>query len=202
MPDARYRIPDARYRIPDAGCRMPDAGCRIGRIGRVSEAGAVGKAAASCRTPNAGAWWGAKCVAERMECAGLPALWGAAMSAGNTGVAQTSSLLYRGFPTRRGRASRAAGPTGSRRYSRLETCATGSAAGCRRGRPGWPCQPQQKSGRKRPHSKRWHGSRAPGPSRSVWSAPACRRCWPTAGRRRRHAGARALPESDRRPLGF
>ena len=39
-------------------------------------------------------------------------------------VAQVSNLLYRGFPTRRPCGGLGL-PTGSRRYSRLETCATG-----------------------------------------------------------------------------
>jgi hypothetical protein len=135
-------------RRPDAGCQIPDAGCRIGRIGRVSEAGAVGKAAASCRTPNAGAWWGRQV---RRGAYGVRRLAGAV--GGSDGGGRSSDFQSAGV-------SRVFNPP-------------------QRGEPlagaDWKSAIQQVGNL---------------------------RYGPTAGRRRRHAGARALPESDRRPLGF
>jgi hypothetical protein len=145
IPDTGCQIPDTGYRMPDAGCRMPDAGSGGSGGYRRPARWEKRQQAAARQTRVRGG--GAKCGAERMECAGLPALWGAAMGAGNTGVAQTSSLLYRGFPTRRGRASRAAGPTGSRRYSRWETCATGRRRGAVGGTRGRVRSPNRIGGR-------------------------------------------------------
>jgi len=62
MPDTGYLMPDAGYRMSEARCRRPEAGGRRSGARQVAaDNGQVGrstrsrKAAASCRTPHAGA---------------------------------------------------------------------------------------------------------------------------------------------------
>jgi len=181
IPDAGYRMPDAGYQMPDTGCRMPAASGKAGlRPGQ--------DAAPAQRRPTSG---GAPPKPVGMHGVPVPTAGRRRRHAGARALPESSRRQGRGA-TQHNPVGPAASRPGQSPVGRdsvePDTVAVRSRLGGAFGRAALPRGRLDGAGAAALYLRR----RARPKPVGLHGAPV-----PTARRRRRHAGARALPESSR-----